>query len=190
MSITVVSISGPSGSGKSSLVHAVIQRLPNACSLHFDDYKETTTFPADLSKWVSDGCNPDDFITPKLVEDLRAIRTQQQDINGLVIVEEPFGRGRTAMSGLIDYVVCIDIPLEIAFARTVKRAAQTVPEDVEVSVLLNSIVEYVDQYLSVSRHTYALVNENVKKDCNLVVDGTKDIDDLANEIVTALQKQK
>jgi hypothetical protein len=67
--------------------------------------------------------------------------------------------------------------LEIAFARTVKRAALAVPENVE---------DFVDQYLAVSRDSYALVNENVKRDCNIIVDGTKDIESLANEIVSVL----
>jgi len=53
--VTVVSVSGPSGSGKSSLVHALVKRLPNAFSLHFDDYKEITRFPEDLALWVRDG---------------------------------------------------------------------------------------------------------------------------------------
>ncbi|WP_409344947.1 ATP-binding protein [Paenibacillus sp. MBLB4367] len=32
MGVTVVSISGPSGSGKSSLVKAIVTLLPNSCS--------------------------------------------------------------------------------------------------------------------------------------------------------------
>jgi uridine kinase len=185
MCATVVSISGPSGSGKSSIVKAVMNLLPNAYSLHFDDYKETTKFPENLTRWLSEGCNPNDFVTFKMVEDLKALRNQ----SGVswVILEEPFGRGRIALSGLIDFVVCIDIPLEVAFARTIKRAACTVPENVEASVLIKSIIEFVDQYLTVSRDSYAIVNKNVKKDCNLVVDGTKQVDILANEIVTAVQ---
>ncbi len=186
MSAIVVSISGPSGSGKSSLVKAVVKLLPNACSLHFDDYKETTKFPDDLTKWVSEGCNPNEFVTAKMIEDLQVMRNQKVE-DGWVIVEEPFGRGRIAMNGLIDFVVYIDIPLEIAFARTIKRAALNVQENIEISVLLRNITEFVDQYLDVSRDSYAIVNENVKKDCDLIVDGMKEIDVLANEIITALK---
>jgi len=185
MNATVVSISGPSGSGKSSLVKAVVKLLPDACSLHFDDYKETTKFPEDLTRWLREGCNPNDFVTPKMVEDLKTLRNQG-GVNW-VILEEPFGRGRSVVSGLIDFVVCIDIPPEIAFARTIKRTASSVPDNVEVSVLIKSIIEFVDQYLSVSRDSYEIVNMNVKKDCNLIVDGTKQVEILANEIVTAVQ---
>jgi len=186
MGVTVVSIGGPSGSGKSSLVKAIVTLLPNSCSLHFDDYKENTRFPEDLTKWVNAGCNPDEFETPKMVEDLKTLRDQSH--YDWIIVEEPFGRGRTAIAELIDFVVCIDIPPEIALARTIKRAALTVPENVEVSALVRSIIEFVDQYLLVSRDTYAIVNGNVKKDCNLIVDGTKEVEQLANDITTALQK--
>ncbi|MDF2652184.1 MAG: hypothetical protein K0Q73_7989, partial [Paenibacillus sp.] len=139
-----------------------------------------------LTKWVSEGCNPNEFVTAKMIEDLQVMRNQKVE-DGWVIVEEPFGRGRIAMNGLIDFVVCIDIPLEIAFARTIKRAALNVQENIEISVLLRNITEFVDQYLDVSRDSYAIVNENVKKDCDLIVDGMKEIDVLANEIITALK---
>ncbi|MFF2089864.1 hypothetical protein [Paenibacillus sp. NPDC058174] len=184
MGITVVSISGPSGSGKSSLVNTIVALLPNSISLHFDDYKATTRFPEDLSQWVKAGCEPDEFQTPKMIEDLKVLRSESH--YDWVIVEEPFGRERTEIAELIDYVVCIDIPPEIALARTIKRAALNVPESTETSALLSSIVEFIDQYLQVSRETYAIVNENVKKDCNLIVDGTKDTELLANEIITVI----
>ncbi|WP_042162137.1 ATP-binding cassette domain-containing protein [Paenibacillus gorillae] len=185
MGITVVSISGPSGSGKSSLVNTIVTLLPNSTSIHFDDYKETTKFPEDLSQWLNAGCNPNDFETPKMIEDLKAL--QEQSHYNWVIVEEPFGRGRTEIAGLIDYVVCIDIPSDIALARSIKRAALNVPEGIETSILLGSIIEFIDQYLQVSRDSYVIVNENVKKDCNLIVDGTKEVGLLANEIITAIQ---
>jgi uridine kinase len=80
MTATVVSISGPSGSGKSSLVKAIVKLLPDACSLHFDDYKETTKSPDDLKKWLSDGCNPDDFVNLKMVDDLTSLRKQRNGV--------------------------------------------------------------------------------------------------------------
>lgn len=122
-----------------------------------------------------------------MVEDLQLLRNKQNDVHSWVIVEEPFGKCRIAISGLIDYVVCIDIPLEIAFARTVKRAALAVPKNVEISLLLKNLVEFVDQYISVGRDTYALVNKNVMQECDLIVDGTKDAEILANEIVGVIQ---
>ena len=85
------------------------------------------------------------------------------------------------------FVVYIEIPPEIALVRTIKRAALTVPENVEVSAMVRSIIEIVDQYLNVSRDSYAIVNGIVKKDCNLIVDGTKEVELLSNEIITALQ---
>jgi hypothetical protein len=45
--------------------------------VRFIYYKETIKFPDDLKKWLSDGCNPDDFYTPKMVEDLKSLRKQR-----------------------------------------------------------------------------------------------------------------
>lgn len=56
-----------------------------------------------------------------------------------------------------------------------------------MNLLIKSKIEFVDQYLEVGRNTYTFVGNNVKKDCNVIVDGTKDIEILANEMVTLLQ---
>ena len=95
--------------------------------------------------------------------------------------------GKAKPLELIDFVVCIDIPLEIAFARTIRRAALTVPENAGVPTLLENLINFVDEYLSVGRDTYEVVNKNVMRECDLVVDGTNNVDFLVNEIVSVLQ---
>jgi uridine kinase len=190
MQHTVIAISGPSGSGKSALVHTLVQLLPNARAIHLDDYQATTTFPPDWKQWIQDGCPPDGFVTPQMAADLAAMREEQQASGGWVIVEEPFGRGRVQLSGLIDYVVCIDIPLEIALARAIKRGLLEVPDTMSASEIGSKMVDYIDQYIAVSRDSYAIVNANVKKDCNLIVDGMRGTDALAQEIAAAVQLER
>ncbi|OBZ14940.1 hypothetical protein A8L34_13750 [Bacillus sp. FJAT-27264] len=122
-----------------------------------------------------------------MIEDLKTLRNQSH--YNWVIVEEPFRLGRTEVGEHIDFVVCIDIPPEIALTRTIKRTALNIPESIEVSVLVKSIFEFIDQYLQVSRDSYAIANGNVKNDCNRIVDGTIEVELLANEIsITAAKK--
>ena len=187
MGATVVAVSGPSGSGKSRLVRAIAERLTNAQRLHFDDYAETTQYPTDLSLWVRNGCEANDVSSPGMVEDLQVLRAQHGDSGGWIIIEEPFGRNRRALSGLIDYVVCIDIPLEIAFARAVKRNVMSLPPDIDAASLSKTIVDYIDAYLSLRRDVYPIVNAKVMLNCDLVVDGRREIDALADDIVGFLE---
>jgi hypothetical protein len=63
----------------------------------------------------------------------------------------------------------------------------TAPENVGVPTLLENLIKFVDEYLSVGRDTYEIVNKNVMRECDLVVDGTNDVDFLVNEIVGVLQ---
>src|SRR2546430_16937481 len=66
----VIAISGASGTGKSTLVKALVQTLGNAVPLYFDDYKPqivaTSHYPIDLVKWVADGADPNAWETPQL----------------------------------------------------------------------------------------------------------------------------
>ena len=41
----------------------------------------------------------------------------------MIVLEEPFGRERAEIADLIDFVVCIDLPLEIALARNAEFTA-------------------------------------------------------------------
>ena len=99
-------------------------------ALYFDDYEASSTYP-DITQWLAQGADPNQFQTPQLSADLRTLCAGQAITlphNGeiaqpahVIVLEEPFGRERAEVADLIDFVICIDLPLEIALARKLLR---------------------------------------------------------------------
>ncbi len=87
-----------------------------------------------------------------------------------LIIEDPFGRGRDDMKDLVDLSVCIDIPMEIALARRLLESFDqwSGTPDERIGWAKN----YLNSYLFESmRDVYIAINEGVKSQCDLVLDG-------------------
>lgn len=191
-------ISGASGSGKTCLVDEVATLLGQSVTFYFDDYASVSTYPTDIKEWLAAGAKPSKWQTPRMVEDLCLLRCGQTvslpNNQGLIqpakyiIVEEPFGRGRAEMSRHIDFVAYIDVPMEIAFCRKLKR-------DLDNSLFQhnsNEVLKYVKSmlkgYLEEGlREVYQVSNEIARSTCDLVIDGTKPIHELAQTVVSAVR---
>src|SRR5262249_53334721 len=127
----VIALSGVSCAGKSSLMRKTAELLGEAACLEFDDYNGVSFYPPDLSAWVAAGADPDEWRTPEFAAALQALRQGQRvtlpEGKGVVeprpylVVEEPFGRARREVSASLDYVVYLDLPLDIAMIRKLRR---------------------------------------------------------------------
>lgn len=194
----VIAISGSSGSGKTSLVQKVTSLLEDAVSLYFDDYAAVSTYPSNFSEWIREGADPNQWKTPQLLEDLQMLRRGEAiSLPGnkgmvksasFIVMEEPFGRERAGMNELIDFVVCIDLPLEVALARRLLRDIEWCLSERNAEYLALYLKEYLTGYLGgATREMYLEVNTRVLRNCDLALDGIKSIDELADEIVVALK---
>ena len=178
----VIAVAGASGAGKSALVAALRDRLSPAASLHFDDYFEGPP-GGDDRQWLAEGADPEVVQTPAMVEALAARRDDPALAH--VVVEEPFGRCRSAIAPLIDLVVCIDVPLEIALARVIRRALDAGDPRGPARVV-ERLGRLVDGFLDRHRDIYRIVNARVMADCDLIVDGERPIAELVDEIVARI----
>lgn len=118
-----VAIAGTSGAGKSTLVHALAETYAAdgrpVAKVQFDQHLETA--PQDLAVWLSSGADPDAWRADGMTARLRDLQASPALIDGVIVVEEPFGRARTAMSPLLDLVIHLDISLHVALARRMLR---------------------------------------------------------------------
>lgn len=192
----IIAVSGPSGSGKSTLTKQLRDKLVDAVSFHFDDYASTNRYPDDFIEWLEKGADPKLVHIPDFNRDLyelvqgRSIKLPNNQIiksEKYIIVEEPFGRGRKGMAELIDFVVCIDIPLEVALARRILRGIQHAESN--PSETIKNFEEYLSQYLNVVRNLYQAINSNVMADCDLIVSGLEPIDVITDKIIIELEKR-
>ncbi|MBV7336720.1 zeta toxin family protein [Chloroflexi bacterium TSY] len=196
----VIVIGGTSGAGKTTLTERVAEVLGNAVSLHFDDYKSVAEYPTDPVRWLEEGKDLDAWKIPQLREDLIALRSGRAislpDGKGevqpatYVVYEEPSGRARTGMRELIEYVVLVDVPLEIALSRKLvqdlEQCLTGMPSE-KLAWAIEKVANYYSNY-ALAREYYLTCIEQVRADSNLIVDGTKPTDELAREIAKAARK--
>jgi len=105
-----------------------------------------------------------------------------------ILLEEPFGRQREALRLLIDYVILLDTPLEIALARRLLEVPEIPYFAKNPDEGYQTMLAYLRSYLHLSvRDMYIALLEQVRQHCDLVLDGTKPIDELAREAYKQIQ---
>ena len=192
----VIAVSGPSGSGKTSIVKALSERLEGTAALYFDDYAAFHRFPEDGMSWLTNGADPKMVINEPFYNDLMQLITghpihtpnTNQLVNPakFVIIEEPFGRGRQGMEQAVDFVVCLDTPLEVSLARRLLEWAKSDQDSSEHTV--QKIEGYLTQYLMGVKDLYRIVNEGVKGNCDLILNGLAPTEEMVKDIVEALNR--
>jgi uridine kinase len=203
----VVAVSSASGGGKTTLVRNAAKLL-DATALYFDDYHSTSKRPTDMRKWIDEGADLNQWRTPQLALDLSALR-RGQSINAptdgtslpateIVLVEEPTGRIRQELADKIDFVALIDTPLEVALARRMLRNTESISltglrrakkDQIAdaLTMLVGFLREELEGYLHASRDLYIAVQRQVEADCDLILNGLLPANELAQQLVTAVQ---
>ena len=195
----VIAIAGPSGGGKTTLVEHVAALLDGATRVHFDDYEPVSAYPQDLAAWLAAGADPDQWRTPRLADDLRALRagsavlhpdgTTMLQPTRYIVMEDPFGRERQEMAQLIDFVAVIDVPLEIALARRIRRSFSLGLERWSAEQVLMHVDGYLQMYVDLGSAFYGTVNSRALRGCDLAVDGRQPVERLAEQIVEAVRNR-
>lgn len=165
----VISISGVSGSGKTSVVEELYKRLPQSAAFYFDDYvfeKE----PGDMKKWIENGRMPDAWDLSTMEQDIRTMKGPD-----ILLLDYPFGKeAGYGIGELIDTAVFLDVPLDIALVRRTLRDCGDKSAD--------EILQELAAYRAVRR--YYPYDENKMDVFDHRLDGSKSVAMLADEIIT------
>jgi len=195
----VIGVSGTSGSGKSTLVRGLAAGLAaagNAAvgSVFFDDYAAVSDLPEnDLVGWLARGGDPDEWRTDRLAADVFALRAGESisTLDGastigpldVVVLEEPFGRSRTAIGPMVDLALHIRLPLHIALARRVLR--DFIPADGEVPAdAADRLRGYLALYVEVGGAFYEVADRLAQESSDVVLDGLAGSDELLGAALT------
>jgi len=203
----VIAVSSVSGGGKTALVKCTADLL-GGTALYFDDYASVSEYPPDIKQWVEEGADVNQWQTPQFARDVAALKRGDSIVSPkdgarirpseFIVIEEPMGRARAEMATLIDFVAVIDTPLEIALARRLLRDLGPVSrEDIDkatkeklaegVIQIVTYLEDYLSGYLDAGRLLYIAVQEQAKANCDLVLDGFLPVDELSQQIVTAVK---
>ncbi|WDE14168.1 hypothetical protein [Thalassomonas haliotis] len=178
----VIAVSGVSGCGKTSVIKQLSQEF--SCPyLLFDDHRDDHTYPKDMKQWFKNGADVSEIKTPEFVHSLRHLKAQGN--NEFLFVEEPFGRGRDIISSLIDHVVLLDQPMEVCLSRVIMRNINHPSGEA-----LNSIPRYLAMYDDHFREIYIELTNQVREDCDLIIQAVTSVELTAKIISNWLKNNK
>lgn len=193
----VITVSGVSGAGKSSTVRAIAKQLGDASCFYFDDYREAMQQPDDGLRWIAEGADLTAFVLPQFGQDVQKLRqgetvttptARRVEPASFLVIEEPFGRGRTDMAGVVDFSVCIETPMEVALARRLLDAVER--WDGPVEQRFQWIGTYLNTYLFEGmREVYSAINEGVKERSDLILDGLSPVEQNAQRVVEVVRRR-
>lgn len=187
--VAVVSIAAPPGGGKTTLSHMLAARLSNAAILHFDDYETfTARSPAEIEAWADRGAPFAEITAPNFAEDLARLRASGVSY---VVVDAPLGRAHPATAAMIDFLIFVDTPLDVALARTIRagaaRAAQA--SDTAAHNFAAWLETYLDGYTRFTRRICEIQRARVMPNADLVLDGMLAPDRLAELAIAAIAEK-
>jgi uridine kinase len=190
---TIIAFAGPPGAGKSALIQALARRMPQAATLFMDHFDIPARMDlADLARWRGAGADFGALEVVGLAEALSALKgggAATEPLSGrrvgpasLVLFEAPLGRAHDPSARHIDRLVWIDTPLDVALARNI-QAWHAEPEPPPAAWLQ----DYMGNYLAVTRDVLLAQRAVVMPGADLVLDGVASPDDLADQVVEALE---
>lgn len=172
----VVAVSGPTGGGKTALVQGLVAQLGDACAIHMDHYERMTREPVEaVARWAERGADFDELPVPGLAEHLR--RTKEEAASRYIVFETQFGRAHRETAPLIDLLLWIDVPLEVALARKVKGLCAEALRDGREQAARERLAwleGYLGGYLGLVRRLLLVQAERVRPLADLVLDGGAD----------------
>lgn len=185
-----IAFCGPPGAGKSTLVRTIAALQPAYKTVNYDDFpNQTSQNFRDIKAWFERSADPNQFHVPQLVAHLEALSAAgPSDVAPALLFETPFGRTHHQTGRFIDFLVWIDIPLEIALARQLQAICRQrgKPSLPEYEAFLSGLEVFLQNYTEIIVLMYRRQAIDVRSGANLMVDGLKSPDELSRTILTAV----
>ncbi|WP_226577221.1 hypothetical protein [Halobacillus litoralis] len=173
----VITIASVSGGGKTTITKELQKRLSHSAALFFDDYNFNGA-PEDLMNWVEEGPDYNQWDLKPLIEEVEALLACGSSTD-YILLDYPFSYKNDALKNFIDLSIYIDTPLDIALARRLIRdyAEGTYHE----------IHNDVDFYLESGRGAYLEMENTIKPNADVIVDGSLKVDEIADVILPVIR---
>ena len=190
-STIIIGISAVSGGGKTAVTNRLVEVLEGAVALHFDDYDDTNVHPDDLERWFAAGADYDAYKTPVFTSHLEALKKgkgipypvggAQLGPTRYVVADAPLGRAHSDSGRLIDLMVFIDTPLDVAIARRVLRGINR-QTGCTADEAIQHVKEELSAYLVGAKPIYQEFQARMRATSDAIVDGTLSVDQIVEEI--------
>lgn len=174
----IVAVNAISGGGKTAITNKLQKRLPHAQALYFDDrnYDEDSGIE-DICAWMENGADVQAFDLQRLADDIENLCRSSLDY---ILLDYPFGYKHHLIAPYIDLSVFIDTPLDVALARRILRDYDGTSS--------GRILGDMEHYLSRGRDAYLYGLDETRKCADLVVDGSKCVDEIVDAIMEKIDE--
>lgn len=171
----IFTVSGPPGSGKSTLCERLARSLGYSY-IAFDDHSNMTKLPIDqVFKWINDGGHFDELFT----EDFRLAVLQASQTKP-VIAETPFGPLHENGDFTISRSIWLHIDYDIALARVLKKEIRS--EDwSNINQLQSWLEHYLNHYQSFVHDLLVKQYSIIKPICSVSIDANQPEDSVFKE---------
>ena len=174
----VIAIYSPSGGGKTTIVSELMRKNPNSKALFFDDRDyDIDSGIMDLCQWYDEGADVNRYNLQLLADDIELLLLGTLDF---VFLDYPWGYRHNLISKFLDFSIFVDTPLDIAFARRLLRDFKDETSE--------AILQDADFYLKKGRLLYVYGEKMARRDADLMVDGSKTLDDIVGKIHNEIKK--
>jgi len=157
--VYTISVTSPSGGGKTTIINLLKNKLEKSTVLYFDDYDFTNDlgdnqFNKDLIKY-----DYNKWELRQLKNDIEKILSELK--YDYLLLDYPFSYCNDKIKQYIDFSIYIDTPLDIAMARRIIRDFN---EKMDIK-------NEMEEYLLYGRIGYIDMEKIVKPTCDLIVNG-------------------
>lgn len=171
----VIVVSGVTGSGKTTLINALHQKL-NSKIISFDDYSiDALPSAPPIDTPVKDAVNQYDISS--LMYDFHKVANRYP----FILIDFPFGYKNKILKPYIGKVIYVKTPLDVCLARQILRDYQDKSS--------KQIMAWLKSYLTFARPIFIDHEQFVSSDSDLIVDGTLPLTDKVSLVLNSIEKK-
>lgn len=159
----VIVISGMTASGKTTLIRAMHDKLPDSAVISYDDYSiDALPSAPPINQPLSE--TVDQYDLSSLMKDFLKVK----DLYDYILLDFPFGYKHLTLRPYIDKVIYVKTPLDVCFARQVIRDYH--------DKTINDVLDWSKTYLNFARPIFLDYENFIGSEVDLTVDGMLPID--------------
>lgn len=193
----VVAIAGNSGAGKSTLCRKLRELIPDSALFELDMYEEIEGIWPPLSVWSTNNFDPNMANLKPPADDLRQLLAGQPitypfeqgtvQPASVIIFDTPIGRSHPEFESLIDFLVFVDVPYEVALARRVQRIIDFSESD---EAAIKRLRFFIPFYLKFGHLMYIHFNDLVRESADAGASAMQAPHTLAVEVFHLIEKRR